>query len=320
MFRLILLLILAGSMAGCATDMSTAKYIVQDEPRIIEVPDQQTQPGSSVQTAVGFEDVSLTGKINKEKEHAVTNAAVVDTKTDNYVSSGTADVIIQPDNTRLYPYGLSQPKLVAAKTLFSVIELQEGEQVLDMAAGDTVRWQTKVSYKGDSAHFTAMVMVKPLMGALTTNLSIVTDRRDYNIIMTSIETGEYMPRIGFYYPQDAADRAKLPVPPMVKQEPANFANVDIENVHFNYVIDGERSLNWYPTSVFDDGKKVFIKMGPNAARSELPVFHVVNKNGQSEVANYRYRKPYYIVDTLFDRGELILGSEKYQTRILIKRK
>ena len=319
MHRLAFLIMLSILGAGCASNMS-AKYVVEDGPRIIQVPVPPGLVDQQPTADTDFEDVTLSGKANTPQPQAVTNAAVVDTKTDDYVKNGTADVIVQPDNTRLYPYGLSQPKLTCAKMLFCIIELQQGEQVLDMAAGDTVRWNTKVSYKGDPAHFSAMVMVKPLIGNLTTNLSIVTDRRDYNIIMTSIDAGEYMPRIGFYYPQEAAERVKLPSPPSSKQDMANFANVDIENVHFNYVINGDKGLNWYPVSVFDDGKKVFIKMGDAAARAELPVFHVVSKSGQLEVANYRYRKPYFIIDTLFERGELMLGTEKYQTRILIRRK
>ncbi len=319
MYKGVFLIMALVFMTGCASDMS-AKYVVQDGPRIIEVPPSSATVEPAPAPEIGFEDVSLKDKISKEKTVTVTNAAVVNAKTDDYVANGTADVIVQPDNTRLYPYGLSQPRLTCAKTLFCVIELQQGEQVLDMAAGDTVRWQTKVSYKGEPGHFTAMVMVKPLIATLTTNLSIVTDRRDYNIIMTSIDTGEYMPRIGFYYPQDAAEHSAIPSPPVASQVTPGFASVDIENMHFNYALEGDKGLSWYPASVFDDGKKVFIKMGEKAEHAELPVFHVLGKNGQVQVANYRYRRPFFIIDTLFERGELILGAEKYQTRIVIRKK
>ena len=61
-------------------------------------------------------------------------------------------------------------------------------------------------------------------------------------------------------------------------------------------------------------------MGEKAEHAELPVFHVLGKNGQVQVANYRYRRPFFIIDTLFERGELILGAEKYQTRIVIRKK
>lgn len=306
-------------VCGCATP-TPPPYVVEDGTRMIEIPQTVSDPAASPAQEIGFEDVSMASRALGRKPQALTNAAVVEARTEDYLKNGAADVIVQPDNTRLYPYGLSQPRLTCAKMLFCIVELEKGEQVLDMASGDTVRWNTKVSYKGDESSFTAMVMVKPLVGSVTTNLSIVTDRRDYNILMTSVEAGEYMPRIGFYYPQDAAARVQIPSPPVRQPDMAGFSSLDVENIHFDYVFRGDKTLPWYPVSVFDDGKKVYIKMGEGAFRSELPVFHVRGAGGEIKVVNYRYRKPYFIVDSLFEQGELLLGSGTRQTRVMIQRK
>jgi type IV secretion system protein TrbG len=110
------------------------------------------------------------------------------------------------------------------------------------------------------------------------------------------------------------------MPPQARPDMSGLSNLDIENLHFHYLLEGDKKLGWYPVSVFDDGNKVFIKMGERASRSQLPVFHTIGKGGQPEVVNYRYRKPYFIVDTLFDQGELVLGSGKYQLRVFIRRK
>lgn len=321
MLRIVTIITLMVFISGCAGNLSS-KYVVQANAGLIEVPSfvERMEPQQAVE--IGFKDVSMDdNRLSKAERPGNTNAAVVDAKTEDYVKSGTADIIIQPDNTRLYPFGLAQAKLTCAKALFCVVELQEGEQVLDLAAGDTVRWSTKVSYKGNASRFTAMVMIKPLVAALVTNLSIVTDRRDYNIIMTSIESGEYMPRIGFYYPQEAVEHSALPVPPAAGAEDIrSVGSIDIENVQFSYTVQGSSKLDWYPASVFDDGKKVFIKMSERARHSPLPVFHLIDPGGQLAVANYRYRKPYFIIDALFERGQLSLGTAKHQTKVVIRRK
>jgi type IV secretion system protein VirB9 len=129
-----------------------------------------------------------------------------------------------------------------------------------------------------------------------------------------------MPRIGFYYPQDKADAINVGLPPdKIEDNTGKQPKINIENIRYDYRIKGDPKLSWYPVSVFDDGHKVFIRMSDHVDRSQLPVFMTVDQSGQTELVNYRYFKPYYVIDTLFDQGVLILGTDKYrQTVRLIK--
>jgi type IV secretion system protein VirB9 len=158
------------------------------------------------------------------------------------------------------------------------------------------------------------------MGGLQTSVSIITDKRDYDIVIRSVDSGDYMPRIGFYYPQDKADTINIGLSPdKIENNESKQPGINVENIRYDYRIRGDKKLSWYPMSVFEDGNKVFIKMPDNVNHSQLPIFMTVDRQGQSEVANYRYFKPYYVVDTIFDCGVLILGTAKYKQIIQLTR-
>lgn len=69
--------------------------------------------------------------------------------------------------------------------------------------------------------------------------------------------------------------------------------------------------------MFTDGKKVFIEMPPGVSRSELPAPMAINFKNQREVVNFRYYRPYFVIDTLFDKGILVIGTDKYQQIVTI---
>ena len=66
--------------------------------------------------------------------------------------------------------------------------------------------------------------------------------------------------------------------------------------------------------VMDDGAKTYIQMPIETIHRELPVLVVKGPNG-SEMVNYRVKDNTYIVDRLFDRAALLLGSGKHQVKV-----
>ena len=104
-------------------------------------------------------------------------------------------------------------------------------------------------------------------------------------------------------------------PDKIEESLSKQPMINLESIKYNYRIKGDHRLAWYPTSVFEDGNKVFIKMSDHVDHSQLPIFMSIDHSGQTEVVNYRYFKPYYVVDTIFDKGELILGTDKYRQMI-----
>ncbi len=311
------LIFTSSALSGCMSIPSNSD--MKNDPPLIQIPGNEPEPQMKPADSdgIGFEDISLSAK---RRLQVLTNKMEIEKETDNYVNNGQVDVITRPDGTILYPYGLAQVNLTAKRMMYSKIVLQEGEKIMSAAAGDTVRWNISPNYIGDAVSYTPVVLVKPLMGGLQTSLSIITDKRDYDITIRSVDSGDYMSRIGFYYPQDKADFINVGLSPdKIENNSGKQPQIKIENIKYDYRIKGDRRLSWYPTSVFEDGNKVFIRMSDHVDRSQLPVFMTINQSGQIEVVNYRYFKPYYVVDTIFNQGVLILGTDKYKQMIkLIK--
>ncbi len=324
------LILISLLMSGCASDPGNTD-MRNDQPLIL-IPANETKPyeverigpfdqeGQSKpgdRDGIGFEDISLSAK---KRLQVLTNKMEIDKQTDNYINNGRAEVVTRPDGTILFPYGLAEVNLTAKKMMYSKIVLQEGEKIMSAAAGDTTRWNILPNYIGDASSYTPVVLIKPFMGGLQTSLSIITDRRDYDITIQSVESGDYMPRIGFYYPQDKADAINVGLPPdKIEDNNSKQPKINIENIKYDYRIRGDQRLGWYPRSVFEDGNKVFIRMPDHVDRSQLPIFMALDRSNQTEVVNYRYFKPYYVVDTIFDRGVLVLGTDKYRQMVRITR-
>jgi type IV secretory pathway VirB9-like protein len=60
-------------------------------------------------------------------------------------------------------------------------------------------------------------------------------------------------------------------------------------------------------------------MSPNVKTREAPVLVVVGQDGKGEMVNYRMKDQTYIVDRLFERAQLILGSGKKAQKVEISR-
>ena len=304
-------------LSGCASDPGKSDMRVDQSLIQIPINDQQAQMNPAGSDDTGFEDISLS---SQRRLQVLTNKMEIEKQTDDYINNGHAEVIARPDGTILYPYGLAPVNLTSKRMMYSKIILQEGEKIMSAAAGDTVRWNILPSYLGDAASYTPIVLVKPFMGGLQTSLSIITNKRDYDITIQSVDTGDFMSRIGFYYPQDKADAINVGLPPdKIENSESKQPRINVENIKYDYRVRGDQNLSWYPTSVFEDGKKVFIKMSDQVDRSQLPIFMAIDRSGETEVVNYRYFKPYYVVDTIFDQGVLILGTDKYRQMVRLTR-
>ena len=96
------------------------------------------------------------------------------------------------------------------------------------------------------------------------------------------------------------------------------AMITVEKMNFNYTIrGGDEHIR--PVRVFDDGAKTYIQMPPELQHREAPVLLVVGNDGKGEMTNYRVKDQTYIVDRLFDRANLVLGSGKKAQKVEISR-
>ena len=189
----------------------------------------------------------------------------------------------------------------------TVIGLQEGEELVTVAAGDTVRWIVGDTSSGAGDALRVSVLVKPIRSNLNTNLVISTSRRTYLIELTSTEKA-WMASVSWNYPKDRMLALQRQARAAQVSAPVD-TGLSLERIRFRYAISGSNPP-WQPLRAFDDGEKVYIQFPAGIAQGELPPMFVIGAQGDGQLVNYRFRSPYYIVDRLFGAAELRLGADK----------
>ena len=200
------------------------------------------------------------------------------------------------------------------------ISLEPGEELISASAGDTVRWMVGDTTSGTGANEQVHILIKPLADGISTNLVILTSRRTYYVELEA-RSGNYMPAIAWHYEKGFA-AAQIPQTTATIQYAAlgGTARVDgpdLETLNFSYKIKGDRPA-WRPIRAFDDGMKVFIQFPQTITKSEAPPLFVETESGESSLVNYRVKGRYYVVDRLFERGELRLGEKKQKVVKIIR--
>jgi type IV secretion system protein VirB9 len=189
----------------------------------------------------------------------------------------------------------------------TVVSLQPGEELVTVAAGDTVRWIVGDTSSGAGAGLRVNVLVKPTRSGLKTNLVVTTNRRTYLIELTSTEKA-WMASVSWDYPKDRMLALQRQSQAAQVAAPVD-AGLSLEKIRFRYAITGSNPP-WKPLRAFDDGEKVYIQFPGGIAQGELPPLFVIGAQGDGQLVNYRFRSPYYIVDRLFGAAELRLGADK----------
>ena len=189
----------------------------------------------------------------------------------------------------------------------TVITLQPGEELVTVAAGDTVRWIVGDTSSGAGDDLRINVLVKPIRAGLKTNLVITTSRRTYLVELTSTEKA-WMASVSWDYPRDRMLALQRQAQAAQTAAPLD-TGLTLENIRFRYAISGSNPP-WKPLRVFDDTEKVYIQFPAGIAQGELPPLFVIGAQGDGQLVNYRFRTPYYIVDRLFGAAELRLGGDR----------
>lgn len=189
----------------------------------------------------------------------------------------------------------------------TAINLQPGEELITVAAGDTVRWIVGDTTTGSGDELRTSVLIKPTRIDLKTNLVITTTRRTYLIELASTEH-TWMASVSWDYPKDRMLALQRRASAAQAAAPVD-AGLALEQLRFRYAISGSNPP-WKPLRAFDDGRKVYIQFPAGIAQGELPPLFVIGPEGDGQLVNYRFRSPYYIVDRLFGAAELRLGADK----------
>ena len=135
---------------------------------------------------------------------------------------------------------------------------------------------------------------------------------------------DYVARVAFAYPDEEENEKKwqqhLAEQKDQRTKPRESPNSRRTPSTRCTSITGSRvAMTLRPVRVFDDGKKTYIQISQAARNREAPVLVVIGPDGKQEMVNYRVKDDMYIVDRLFERAELILGSGKKARKVEIDR-
>ncbi|MFP5484650.1 MAG: P-type conjugative transfer protein TrbG [Gammaproteobacteria bacterium] len=308
-YRALPLVLLAVLATGCGTQGKPPPSIALDEPiqaqalpeppkpiEVVAVPEVLPMPAQMKPLPKGGE-ARPTPEPNDEKARvarANAEARVAPTR-EGYVNA-----------IQVWPYtdgALYQ--VYAAPGRVTAIALQPGEELVTVAAGDTVRWIVGDTASGTGEALRVKVLVKPIRSGLKTNLVITTSRRTYLVELTSTEKA-WMASVSWEYPKDKMLALQRQAQAAQAVAPIE-SGLSLEKLRFRYAIGGGNPA-WKPLRAFDDGEKVYIQFPAGIAQGELPPLFVIGAQGDGQLVNYRFRPPYYIVDRLFGAAELRLGG------------
>ncbi len=230
-----------------------------------------------------------------------------------------------PDGAIVFLFGASQPSLVCAVLQVCDIELQPGEEVNSIHLGDTARWLIEPALTGANGAEVQHLIVKPLDVGLETSLIVTTNRRTYHLRLRS-HRSEFMARVSFVYPEEAAAKWAALKNRESRDKAARIlpgTNQSLDGLDFGDHIKGAAS--WKPVRVYNDGHKTIIQLPASVTSGEAPTLLVVRQDGglfsddETVTVNYRLQGDRYIVDSLFDKAILIAGVGEGQERITLQR-
>lgn len=228
----------------------------------------------------------------------------------------------EPDGRLAAPAGMvhfdwAEPGIypvIATPGRITDIVLEPGETLVAsgaIAAGDTARWVIGDTTSGAGGDRRVHVLIKPTALGLATNLLINTDRRTYHLELRA-SPRTWQAQVSWRYPS-------TPVAPVLVEAPPASKSLDLSAVNRAYRIEGDHPI-WRPVAVFDDGQRAYVEFGPGVVLDDLPPLYRVGVDGKnSELINYRVEGRRIVLDRLFDRAELRLGTKRQAQRVRLVR-
>lgn len=158
------------------------------------------------------------------------------------------------------------------------VELERDEQIKSAAAGDGGSWQVSAPERS------SRLFVRPNVGAVPTNLTVVTNRRSYYFLLVAASqmTASNALSVRFTYPQTLAASREQEASPT---RPSG-----------SYRIKGAATIR--PSLIWDDGEKTFLDW-PDGV--EAPAIFAIDGAGEETLVNSYHRDGSFVIDAIYTR-------------------
>ncbi len=199
-------------------------------------------------------------------------------------------------------------QVMLAPGYVTTLMLAPGEDLVTVAAGDTLRWQISRTRGGNGQ---MLVMIKPLRPNIHTNMVLTTAARTYFLELHSlVEGAPYNAAIAWNYPEDT-----------ITAEPLTAAVPGPEGVELGYSIEVTRGPqpDWLPEAVFVQGGRTYIRFPARLGAIPAPPLFAIAPDGSARLVNYRVNGRHYEIDRPLAVAELRLGTDP-ETVVHIERR
>lgn len=312
-YGLAIALLASGAVAGCASSLKQPPEIRLDEPVAAQ---PVADPPKPVEVVAVPQPLPLPEQLKQVAVETVAKAASEPADEKLRVARANEEARVAPTRegyvnaVQVWPFSDGALyQVYASPGRVTAIALQEGEELVTVSAGDTVRWVVGDTSSGSGASQRVNVLVKPTRVGLKTNMVVSTNRRTYLLELTSTPQA-WMASVSWDYPKDRMLALQKHARDAQAAAPVD-SGLSLEQLRFRYTISGD-SPSWKPLRAFDDGQRVYVQFPAGIAQGELPPLFVIGAQGDGQLVNYRFRAPYYVVDRLFGAAELRLGAGKGQ--------
>ena len=216
--------------------------------------------------------------------------------------------------TQYYDYDENKQYPIVTKPLaLTTIMLESGEVPIGVPyMSDTVRWEvTGDVWRTVDGKQVQLIMVKPLETGLSTNMVVVTDRRIYQILLSSTRDS-YMPVVRFRYPFGMMGQFATmdTIREDARRRESGYSsgvNEDGYYLSYNYKIRASMfKPEWMPTEAWDDGHKTYIRLPRGVLQREYPVIF----EDRNFIINYRVEENVIILDKLIKKVTLRLNRKR----------
>lgn len=172
------------------------------------------------------------------------------------------------------------------------VEFSSDERIENVALGNSAVWQAVANHRADR------LFIKPMQGATNTNLTVVTDSREYNFDLTAIPAPDAATPISlrFVYPVYLTQ-------PVAQDTPRSY-----------FRFTGATSLR--PSSMYEDGSATFVEWRGDG---QVPAVFMINDRGGEVLINGAMRDGRYVIDLVADRFVFRLGDQKATATRLIEK-
>lgn len=193
----------------------------------------------------------------------------------------------------------------------SMIEFAQGEQIENVAVGDSAAWQVTPNKRAN------LLFLKPLMAGAKTNMTVVTDQRTY-LFDLSVASGGSAPLYNLrftYGPRPQKVQTRIAYPNLLPDAPAasspprvvRAAAQAVGQPKLNYAWKKKGDKEILPARYYDDGRSLYLQWKPGVP---IPALSERDGKGREGLVNYRLVGNFIVVDQVPHTLVMRLGKDE----------